>query len=489
MHPHTPVLVGVGLVMQREEDPEQAREPLALMIDAARAAGTDCGQRALLAEIERIAVPVGRWSYRNPGRLIGAALGATRTTSISAVPGVSQQTLLSDACSAIARGDLSTAMVIGGEAGYRLQCARRAGIELNDTVSTDLPDLEMTPHDDMLPDYEQATGLGSMPVGYYAIVDSAFRHARGFSTGAYRDRIADRYSRFSAVAATNPHAWLRRHISAAEIRDSSANNPMLAFPYTKLHNSQWSVDQASALLFCSVEKAQQLGIARERWVFPQVFTEANHMVNITARGALDRCVGAELAGRAAFTQAGCTPDELDFLELYSCFPVAVESYAHELGIPESIDWTSTGAMPFAGGPFNSFVLHTVGQMAARIRAQPHSRGMVTTVSGIITKQGFGIWGADPNPHGYEFVDVTRDVVAATDEREVVADYHGAATVAGYTVLYDRAGPQRGVVVVDLPAGKRSIASTDDPRVMTHMITTEFCGANVNLHSGRFEYAG
>ena len=97
-------------------------------------------------------------------------------------------------------------MVIGGEAGYRLQCARRAGIALNDTVSTDLPDLEMTPHDDMLPDYEQATGLGSMPVGYYAIVDSAFRHARGFSTGAYRDRIADRYSRFSAVAATNPHA-------------------------------------------------------------------------------------------------------------------------------------------------------------------------------------------------------------------------------------------------------------------------------------------
>ena len=61
MYPHTPVLVGVGLVMQREEDPQQAREPLALMIDAARAAGTDCGQRALLTDIERIAVPVRRW--------------------------------------------------------------------------------------------------------------------------------------------------------------------------------------------------------------------------------------------------------------------------------------------------------------------------------------------------------------------------------------------------------------------------------------------
>ncbi len=472
--------------MQREEDPHRAREPLALMIEAARAAGRDCGAPTLLRETERIAVPVGRWAYRNPGRLIGQALGAARVTSISAVPGVSQQTLLSDACSAIARGDISAAMVIGGEAGYRLQCARRRGIALNDTASTDVPDIEMTPHEEMLPDYEQASGLGSMPVGYYAIVDSAFRRARGYTTMAYRDRIADRYSHFSAVAARNPHAWLRRPLGAAEIRDATPDNPMLAFPYTKLHNSQWNVDQASALLFCSAEKAQALGIARKRWVFPQVFTEANHMLNITARGALDRCVGAELAGRAAFSRAGCTPDELDFLELYSCFPVAVESYAVELGIPGSIDWSVTGGMPFAGGPFNSFVLHTVGQMATRIRAQAHSRGMVTTVSGIITKQGFGIWGADPNPHGYEFLDVTSAVVAATDEREVVPDYHGDASVAGYTVMHDRSGAQRGVVVVDLPGGKRSIASSDDAQVMTRMMSTEFCGVRVSVRDGRFE---
>lgn len=485
MHPHTPVLVGVGLVMQREEDPQQAREPLALMIDAARAAGRDCGAPALLGDIERIAVPVGRWAYRNPGRLIGAALGAARVTSISAVPGVSQQTLLSDACSAIARGDISAALVTGGEAGYRLQCAKRSGIRLNDTVSTDRPDIEMTPHEEMLPDYEQASGLGSMPVGYYAIVDSAFRHARGYGTEAYRDRIAARYSRFSALAANNPHAWLRRAVGAAEIRDGAAGNPMLAFPYTKRHNSQWNVDQASALLFCSAAKAQALGIERERWVFPQVFTEANHMVNITARGALDRCVGAELAGKAAFAQAACRPEQLDFLELYSCFPVAVEAYAHELGIPASSDWTITGGMPFAGGPFNSFVLHTVGQMAGRIRAKPHSRGMVTTVSGIITKQGFGIWGADPNPHGYEFVDVTQDVIAATDEREVLPDYTGPATVAGYTVMYDRNGAHRGVAVVDLPGGQRSIAHTADPSLMSRMVATEFCDVSVKVQSGRF----
>lgn len=485
MDPNTPILVGVGLTTQREESPLGAKEPIALMVDAARAAGNDCGVPQLLQQIDRIAVPVGRWQYRNPAGLISAAIGAPVATSISAIPGVSQQTLLSDACSAIASGKVKTAMVIGGEAGYRLLRAKIAGVRVVDTVSEDPPDFELTPHEAMFPAYEQRTGLGEMPVGYYAIVDSAFRHARGYTTELYRDRIARAYSRFSDIAIANPHAWNRSHVSAEAIRNGSPKNPMLAFPYTKLHNSQWNIDQGSALLFTSVAHAEALGISRQKWVFPQVFTEANHMVNITARGQLDRCVGAQLAGQAAFETAGCLPHELDFLELYSCFPVAVESYAYETGVPESIDWSFTGAMPFAGGPFNSFVLHTVGQMAQHIRRKPQSRGMVTTVSGVVTKQGFGIWGADPNPNGYQFVDVTEAVVAATDQREVISDYVGSGRVAGYTVLHNRGGFHRGIVVVDLPGGKRSIACTEDRAVMAMMEADEYCGVRVRVRKGWF----
>jgi acetyl-CoA C-acetyltransferase len=485
MDSNTPILVGVGLTTQREENPLAAKEPIGLMIDAAHAAGGDCGIAALLPSVERIAVPVGRWSYRNPGGLIGAAIGAANATSISAVPGVSQQTLLSDACGAIARGEIKTAMVIGGEAGYRLRQAKVAGMQIEDTPSVDLPDIELLPHEDMFPDYEQQTGFGQMPVGYYAIVDSAFRHARGYKTAAYRNRIAERYSRFSDIAAGNEHAWYRQHVTSEVIRNGSAQNPMLAFPYTKLHNAQWNIDQGSALLFTSVGHAEMLGIRRDKWVFPQVFTEANYMVNITARGQLDRCVGAELAGRAAFEVAGCQPHDLDFLELYSCFPVAIESCAFEASIPESIDWTFTGAMPFAGGPFNSFVLHSVGQMAQLIRRKRNSRGMVTTVSGIVTKHGFGVWGADPNPNGYQFVDVTDDVAKATDQREVVPEYTGPGQVAGYTVLHNRDGAWRGVVVVDLPDGRRTIACTEDVAVMSAMENGEYCGAPVSVAQGWF----
>lgn len=484
MSPNTPVLVGVGLVMQRETQLKQMREPLALMIDAAVAAGADCGVPDLLQRIDQIAVPVGRWRYRNPGKHIGAGIGVAKARSISALPGVSQQTLLSDSCSAINNGEIRCALVVGGEAGFRLQQAKVAGVKLEDTASDDLADVVMKPHAEMLPEYEQRTGLGQMPVGYYAIIDSALRYAQGLGVAQHRDRIAARYSRFSEIACANPHAWSRIQHSAAEIRDASDGNPMLAFPYTKLHNAQWNVDQASALLLCSVSLAKELGIDPALWVYPQVFTEANHMLNITARGELHRCMGAEFAAKAAYDKAECGPGDLEFLELYSCFPVAVEAYARALSITDTMDCSFTGAMPFAGGPFNSFVLHAIAQMAHCIRRKPHSRGMVTTVSGILTKQGFGIWASEPNPNGYQCVDVTAAVAAATDEREVVTDYCGKGTVAGYTVLHNRAGRHRGVAVVELPDGRRTIAASEDPALMAAMEVRDYCACEFEVANGQ-----
>ncbi len=488
INPNTPVLVGVGLVMQHEDDPLKAKEPIALMIDAAKAAGADAGSAEALTGVERILVPVGRWRYRNPGKLIGDAIGAPDATSISALPGVSQQTIISDACTQIAQGEITKALVVGGEAGHRLLRARIEGVKVEDTESTDLADIVLKPHEEMLPDYEKNTGLGQMPVGYYAIIDSALRHERGRGVDEHRDYLASLYSRFSDVAANNPQAWSRQHVDSDFIREHSGKNSMLAFPYTKLHNSQWNIDQGSALLFCSAGEAERLGVPRENWVFPQVFTEANHMVNLTARNQLHRCLGAEAAGRAAFEAASKTPEDLDFLELYSCFPVAVEAYAREAGIPEGIDWSFTGAMPFAGGPFNSFVLHTTAQLAEHIRSKPGSLGMVTTVSGVLTKQGFALWGADPNPNGYQFIDVTPQVEAVANPKEVVPDYGGPATIAGYTVMYERKEPHRGVAVVDLPDGRRSIAYTDDEQVMSTMEREEFCGRDVTVAHGRFALA-
>ena len=43
MNPNTPVIIGVGQILQRAEDIESAKEPIGLMLEAARLAADDAG--------------------------------------------------------------------------------------------------------------------------------------------------------------------------------------------------------------------------------------------------------------------------------------------------------------------------------------------------------------------------------------------------------------------------------------------------------------
>ncbi len=482
LDPNTPLLVGVGLVQQKEEDPTAAVEPIELMISAARQAGRDAGAAALLSQLDRVSVPHGRWAYQNPGGMIAEAVGSPDAQTVSALPGISQQTLMSDVATAIQTGEIKTALVVGGEAGYRLLRARIEGVEVVDTPCETRPDVLLEPAAEIVPEHEYARGLGAMAVNYYALIDSAWRHARGRTLEEHRDRIAKRYERFSQIAAASPHGWEREPFDAATIRDAR----ILAFPYTKHHASNWNVDQASALLFTSVGEAERSGVPRANWIFPQAFSESNHTVPVSLRGDLDRCVGAESAAPAVLDAAGCGAADLDFIELYSCFPVAVELYSEALGLSEETDWSFTGAMPFGGGPFNNFVLHAVAQLAEKLRTKGQGRGLVTTVSGLLTKQGFAVWGTEANDNGFQFVDVTSEVAEKADVRESNADYVGPARVVGHTVIHGKAGRECGVIVVESPDGRRSIANSRSDEVMESMEREDLCGRRVVVRVDSFE---
>ena len=59
------------------------------------------------------------------------------------------------------------------------------------------------------------------------------------------------------------------------------------------------------------------------------------------------------------TSAGrCASSRL--AEVYSCFPAAVRVQQRELGLDPDGTPTLTGGMAFAGGPFNHFVLQSLG---------------------------------------------------------------------------------------------------------------------------------
>jgi len=194
--------------------------------------------------------------------------------------------------------------------------------------------------------------------------------------------------------------------------------------------------------------------------------------------------GFNLAGRAAFTHARATTDDVAHIELYSCFPIAVRTQMLELGLAPGRQVTESGGMTWAGGPLNNWVVQALAKMAQVLRADAGSLGLVTAISGWITKQGVSLWSTTPPALPYRSIDVTEDARVATGLRQVVDATDTEATVATYTVIYDeKPGGRRGVVVGDLDDGTRVLVTTEDDALTDSMTTEEWCGRRVRVAPG------
>jgi acetyl-CoA C-acetyltransferase len=197
-------------------------------------------------------------------------------------------------------------------------------------------------------------------------------------------------------------------------------------------------------------------------------------------------LGTVLSGKRAFELAGASPADVTAAELYSCFPAALGSFAHDLELPESCPLTVTGSMAFSGGPFNHFTLDGVARMVEVLRAEAAASsdsprlGLVTNLSGIFGKQGCALFSNAPNADGYRYEDITATVAAADPPRPLDDDYVGPATVVGYTVVFQGGQPSHGVAICDTPKGARTVARSDDPALLERIMTRELCGCDVEI---------
>ncbi|MEZ4216433.1 MAG: acetyl-CoA acetyltransferase [Myxococcota bacterium] len=483
----TPVLVGVGEIVSRERDPRRAREALDLMQAALEAAAADAGAPGLLREAGAIAAPRGFWRYGDPCRALALRFGCPKATTIVAEIGVLQTTLVAEAAERIASGEAEVVLVVGAEAKFRALRAQIEGVAVDDTPCEGEADRVLRPHADILHPLELALDI-AMPVKQYAVMENALRRALGQDVAAHRAELARLYAAFSAVAARNPFAWRREPVAAEAIERASDANPMLAFPYTKLHTSQWNVDQAAGLVLCSLAAAERHGVPRERCVFPLAVAESNHMVPLAERAEPERCHGVAIAGERLAEIAGVAARDAEHLELYSCFPSAVRMQARELGIALDRPLTVTGGMAFGGGPLNNFVLQAIARMAHVLRADPGSRGLVTAVSGMLTKQGLSLWSTAPGERPFAAADATDAVARALPTVAVDDAFAGPARVHGYTVLYEGGAPARVVALCDADGGRRALAACDDAALLARAERDELGGLAVRVRERCFEPA-
>jgi len=375
----TPVVVGVGQYTQRDVDPAEALEPVAMMAAAAARAAEDAGAgERLLRAADRVAV-VNLFStpYGNAPRLLAERVGARPAEELyTTIGGNTPQWLVNVMAARIAAGEVDVVLIAGAEAMRTVARARRAKVRLAWGGGEGEPTV-MGGAREGVSEHEITHGL-ALPTAVYPLFENAIRARRGWTLAEHRRRLGALCARFAAVAADNPYAWFRERRSPEEIATVTAENRLIGFPYPKLMNAIIDVDQAAAVILTSAGRARALGIPESRWVYVRGGADAHDHWLVSERVDYASSPAIRAAGAAALSAAGLALGDVGLFDLYSCFPCAVQIGRDMLGIPDDDPrpLTVTGGLPYFGGPGNDYTTHGIASMCDRLRAGDATVGVV-----------------------------------------------------------------------------------------------------------------
>jgi acetyl-CoA C-acetyltransferase len=442
---------------------ELAPEPLDMWERVARAAAADAGGRtpAALAELESVDIVYSQsWQYDDAVQRLSDRIGASPgRRRYSGIGGSVPHVLAVEAAREIRAGRLDLALLVGAEALATVRRLKKAGER---PAWSYRPDEKRPFPMEMQFDPSEVSHAVFEAYLTFALFDNARRAHLGRSLAEHRAADGRVMAAMTAVAAAQPeHAWFPVARSAEELATATADNRMVAYPYTKLMTSIMDVDMAAAVLLASAEKADALGVPEDRRVYLRGWGYAEEPEHVTGHPDLFRSPAMAAAAGAALSGAGIGVDDVAHLDLYSCFASSVCFGLDALGIAESDGRagavTVTGGLPYHGGPGSNYMTHSLAAMAERLRHDPGSFGVVSGVGMHMQKHAYGVWSTDPgagvvgDPLAYE---------AAAEPVAIVGSPESGttATVTTYSVLHGRDGePEKALLICDLPEGGRCYA--------------------------------
>ncbi len=477
--PRTPVIVGAAQANERELD----SEPIDALTSVVKDALARTGSPTLLAgRVGSVRVLQGMWSYRDAGRLVAeeCELGAVQTT-LSPVGGNEVYDLVNVTAADIQSGRLDAAVVCSSEVLRTTRRLRERGERQvrRPEPETATPDHSYAPGEQQF-DADQIAVGAILPVNYYAMIEVAMRHERGESVEAHRKRIADLWARASEVAVDNPYAASQHAVSGDDVATVSARNRIIAAPYTKLMTANIDVDQAAAVVMCSFETARAAGVAIDDMVFLSAGTGAVETWELTKRWALHESPGMRIAGQRILELSGHAIDEFDDIDLYSCFPSAVQRAQEYLEMDLDRPYTITGGLTFSGGPFNSYCMHALATACDRIRDGRSARTLLTGNGGYFTKHAFAVLSNEPPELGFRYQRQQAEVDAGR-HREPPSVVPSQAVMETYTVTYDREGNAETAIMSALDADVcRHWSATSNADVVAALVDGDRVGATVHF---------
>jgi acetyl-CoA C-acetyltransferase len=472
-----PVIIGIGeLCEQVPKDVTTASSPLDLMEQASLAACRDSGiPDKVIEALDVLAVvrtfadstpmypnPFGR--VNNYPRAVARRIGAQPHAAIySHAGGNTPQALVTEFSERIAAGDNSIVLLVGGEAIGTIKSALRAQIKLQwgDDTGGQIEDRGLG-LDSIIDRQQIDNGLATAPL-MYGLLENARRSARGISREQYTNEMGELFQAFTEVAARHPAAAFPKAYHGGELIEVGDTNPLISAPYTKHLVAKDGVNQAAAVVLTSVARALELGVPREKMVFPVTGSNV-HDRYLVQRPNLASSEAMRIAYRAVLESSGVAPEEISLLDLYSCFPIAVFNACEALGIDPlgGRALTLTGGLPFFGGPGNNYSMHSIVNVASQLRERRTGYGLVGANGGVLSKHAVGMYSAEPPENGWSSCDhkALQSLFNSEPCPEVDPHASGPAVIETYSIDYKKGIPKKAYIVARTIEGKRFIAHSD-----------------------------
>lgn len=465
------VIVGVGEITDRPQQPAAGLEPIALMELALRRAEEDAGV-ALLAELDGLdIVNEVSWPYPDAVGLLSQRLGvAPRHARYGEVGGESPVRFIHEAALRIARGESRVAAVVGGEATHTVSKSKKDSLTLPWSLAEANP--HITRGEDLVHPLSLRHGIFA-PITIYPLYENATLASWGQTPQQALNESGQLWQRYAKVAALNPYAWSQSVPQAESIVTPGSQNRLIAWPYTKQMVANPMVNQGAAILLTSLAYALELGIPAERLVFvhhgaaarePRDYLEREQFQRSDAQNAVLEAVLASVGGEAsAFT---C-------LELYSCFPCVPKMARRTLGLDESVEPSVAGGLSFFGAPLNNYMTHAAAAMVRRLRDQADGLGLLYGQGEFVTKHHALVLASQaPKAELPQECSVQSVVEARRGAVPMLLEhYEGQAYVETFTLVHDRDGAVAfGFVVARTPQGQRLLARVlpDDERTLAFL---------------------
>lgn len=452
-----PVIVGIGEITDRPDDPACALEPLALMAEALKRAGLDA-KADWINRIDSLdIVHQVSWRYERTAQRLCERLGIQPARAVYGVTGgESPIRYLHEAALRLHRGESQVAAVVGAEAQYAVNKAKALAIDLPWTPIAKDVENPIVVKGRLNP---IAIAHGAIrPIHVYPFYENAAHVAWNQTPREALGESSELWSRFASIAAENPFSWTKARFSPSEIATVTPDNRLICFPYTKHVVANPAVNQGAAIILTTREHALALGVAEAKLVYVWGGVSANEPRDYLQRDQYSRSDAQDVVLNAAVDLCSKNAATFDALELYSCFPCVPKMTRRLLDLTDDVIPTVTGGLSFFGAPLNNYMSHATCAMVRRIRERA-SVGLLYGQGEFVTKHHAVVIAREPSRNelrgDYNLqheVDRRRGIVP-----NLLTDYSGHATIETHTVIYDRGVPSHGVIVARTPEGSRLMA--------------------------------